>query len=175
MLSLHSVSLFLTLKKWLSCVMVLVTDSMTSNFFQAAALLCYLAHTYPEGSVKSIISSSLLYWISPKLTRFFRRETFALLLDASLDIPFAAIRLLDIAENEGRFLLPWKFNHNEEKKSLLMIKTLLNFCANIKECWVTVTSKLQNFQKQPPKAFCKKGALKIFANFTAKHLCWSLF
>ena len=145
MLSLHSVSLFLTLKKWLSCVMVLVTDSMTSNFFQAAALLCYLAHTYPEGSVKSIISSSLLYWISPKLTRFFRRETFALLLDASLDIPFAAIRLLDIAENEGRFLLPWKFNHNEEKKSLLMIKTLLNFCANIKECWVTVTSKLQNF------------------------------
>ena len=30
-------------------------------------------------------------------------------------------------------------------------------------------------QKQPPKVFYKKGALKNFANFTGKHLCWSLF
>ena len=29
-------------------------------------------------------------------------------------------------------------------------------------------------QKQPPEVFCKKGVLKIFANFTGKHLCWSL-
>ena len=29
-------------------------------------------------------------------------------------------------------------------------------------------------QKQPPEVFCKKGALKKFAIFTEKHLCWSL-
>ena len=28
-------------------------------------------------------------------------------------------------------------------------------------------------QKHSPEAFCKKGVLKIFANFTGKHLCWS--
>ena len=127
------VPFFLTLSKQIRREMVLVTDLMTLNIFQAAALLCYLAHTYPEGSVKSIISSSLLYWISPKLTRFFIRETLALLLDASLDIPFAAIRLLDIVENEGRFLLLWKFNHNEKIRPLPTTKKLLNFCVNIKE------------------------------------------
>ena len=31
------------------------------------------------------------------------------------------------------------------------------------------------FQKQPPEVFCKKGALKNFANLTGKKLCWSLF
>ena len=30
-------------------------------------------------------------------------------------------------------------------------------------------------KKQPPEVFCKKCALKSFANFTGKHLCWSLF
>ena len=28
---------------------------------------------------------------------------------------------------------------------------------------------------KPPEVFCKKGILKNFANFTGKHLCWSLF
>ena len=32
-----------------------------------------------------------------------------------------------------------------------------------------------NSQNQPPEVFCKKGVLKNFANFTGKHLCWSLF
>ena len=30
-------------------------------------------------------------------------------------------------------------------------------------------------QKQPPEVFCEKGAFKNFANFTGKHLHWSLF
>ena len=30
-------------------------------------------------------------------------------------------------------------------------------------------------QKQLPEVFCKKGVFKNFANFTGKHLCWSLF
>ena len=30
-------------------------------------------------------------------------------------------------------------------------------------------------QKQPLKLFCEKGVLRNFANFTGKHLCWSLF
>ena len=30
-------------------------------------------------------------------------------------------------------------------------------------------------QKQPPKVFYKKDALKYSAVFTGKHLCWSLF
>ena len=39
----------------------------------------------------------------------------------------------------------------------------------------TFTQCLSNYyQKQPPKVFCKKGVLNIFANFTEKHLCWCL-
>ena len=34
---------------------------------------------------------------------------------------------------------------------------------------------LYNFQKQLPEVFCKKVVLKIFAKFTRKHLCQSLF
>ena len=30
-------------------------------------------------------------------------------------------------------------------------------------------------KKQPPEVFYKKYVLKIFAVFTEKHLCWSLF
>ena len=30
-------------------------------------------------------------------------------------------------------------------------------------------------KKQPPEVFCKKGALKNFAYFTGKQLCWNLF
>ena len=30
-------------------------------------------------------------------------------------------------------------------------------------------------QKQPPEVFCKKGVLKNVANFTGKHLHWSLY
>ena len=29
-------------------------------------------------------------------------------------------------------------------------------------------------QTQPPEVFCKKDVPKTFANFTGKHLCWSL-
>ena len=29
-------------------------------------------------------------------------------------------------------------------------------------------------QKHPPEVFCEKGALKNFANFRGKHLCWKL-
>ena len=32
-----------------------------------------------------------------------------------------------------------------------------------------------SIQKQSPKCFVKKDVLKNFANFTGKHLCWSLF
>ena len=31
------------------------------------------------------------------------------------------------------------------------------------------------YKRQPPEVFCKKGVLKNFANFTGKHLCWSIF
>ena len=33
-------------------------------------------------------------------------------------------------------------------------------------------SGVQKCQTQPQELFCKKGVLKIFANFTGKHLCW---
>ena len=33
---------------------------------------------------------------------------------------------------------------------------------------------VQYVQKQPPEVFFEKGVLKNFANFTGKHLCWSL-
>ena len=35
--------------------------------------------------------------------------------------------------------------------------------------------KLQFYRSSHPEAFCKKGVLKIFAKFTGKHLCQSLF
>ena len=45
--------------------------------------------------------------------------------------------------------------------------------------WRSLTSNKQwlctNTQKQPPEVFYKKGVLKNFAKFTAKHLCRSLF
>ena len=34
---------------------------------------------------------------------------------------------------------------------------------------------IRYFQKQPPEVLCKKDAPKDFANFTEKHLYWSLF
>ena len=34
---------------------------------------------------------------------------------------------------------------------------------------------LRFIRKQPPKVFCKKGVLKIFAKFTGKHRYQSLF
>ena len=35
--------------------------------------------------------------------------------------------------------------------------------------------KMGQCQKQSPEVFCKKGVLRNFAKFTAKHLCQSLF
>ena len=37
------------------------------------------------------------------------------------------------------------------------------------------TSFYLDTQKHSPEVFCKKSVLKNFANFTEKHLCWSLF
>ena len=36
-------------------------------------------------------------------------------------------------------------------------------------------STKMSYKKQPPEVFCKKDVLKNLANFTEKHLCWSLF
>ena len=46
--------------------------------------------------------------------------------------------------------------------------SLHNWCFPVK-----FTSFLKQ-EKVPPEVFCKKGALKNFAIFTGKHLCWSL-
>ena len=42
-------------------------------------------------------------------------------------------------------------------------------------CNKTAAEAYVQFQKWPPQVLCKKGVLKNFANFTGKHLCWSLF
>ena len=46
-------------------------------------------------------------------------------------------------------------------------------------CLITFFKKIQKqpreVKKQPPERFCKKGALKNFANFTENHLCWRGF
>ena len=47
-----------------------------------------------------------------------------------------------------------------------------------RKIWTRKNSVLDIFhavQKQPPDVFYEKGILKNFANFTGKHLCWSLF
>ena len=39
----------------------------------------------------------------------------------------------------------------------------------------TVLIDLRKARRSRPEAFCNKVALKNFAKFTGKHLCWSLF
>ena len=42
--------------------------------------------------------------------------------------------------------------------------------------WRTILNTLQSFfRNSRPEVFCKKGVLRIFAKFTRKHLCQSLF
>ena len=45
------------------------------------------------------------------------------------------------------------------------------FCITHESKWRQET----NLEKQSSEMLCKKGALKNVANFTGKHLCWSLF
>ena len=51
--------------------------------------------------------------------------------------------------------------------------TIISFISSTQiACYVMC---VQYVQKQPPEVFFKKDVLKNFANFTGKHLCWSLF
>ena len=40
------------------------------------------------------------------------------------------------------------------------------------DCWIVTVAYLKSSHQRPS---VKKGALKNFANFTGKHLCWSVF
>ena len=51
--------------------------------------------------------------------------------------------------------------------------TIISFISSTQiACYVMC---VQYVQKQPTEVFFKKDVLKNFANFTGKHLCWSLF
>ena len=81
----------------------------------------------------------------------------------------------------------YQFVENQEMKQIawgggpqtsVKIKIYVNFFS---EPWIGGTGRINlkisklknNSHKQSPEVFCKKGALKSFANFTRKHLCWS--
>ena len=61
------------------------------------------------------------------------------------------------------------------------VANIVFHCSRWAISWVTPQMNFLFFvsvrcwQKQPPKAFCKKFLLKNFAISTRKHLCWSLF
>ena len=61
----------------------------------------------------------------------------------------------------------------------LYIKLLLSKkhagCQMMRNKFVLIETNCDFVQKQPPDVFCKKGILKNLANFTGKHLYWSLF
>ena len=51
--------------------------------------------------------------------------------------------------------------------------TIISFISSTQiACYVMC---VQYVHKQPPEVFFKKDVLKNFANFTGRHLCWSLF
>ena len=60
----------------------------------------------------------------------------------------------------------------------LYIKSLLSKkhagCQIMRNKFVLIETNCDFVQKQPPDVFCKEGILKNFANFTRKHLYWSL-
>ena len=60
-------------------------------------------------------------------------------------------------------------------KVLNRAKWRCQFEVNINYIVFQPFSKTKQFQKQSLELFWKKGVLKNFANFTWKHLCWSLF
>ena len=50
---------------------------------------------------------------------------------------------------------------------------VLSKCENRSEV-ITKNCYVKKIRSNCPKMFCKIDALKIFAEFTGKHLCWSL-
>ena len=56
---------------------------------------------------------------------------------------------------------------------LFLQQNIIAFCVAIRKK-KSIFDRILNFveqrQKQPPEVFYKKGVLKIFANFTGKHL-----
>ena len=58
---------------------------------------------------------------------------------------------------------------------VLYFETTERFSPEYVSYYTFYTFASNKSQKQPPVGFCKKGALKKFAIFAGKHLCWSLF
>ena len=46
---------------------------------------------------------------------------------------------------------------------------------NTRDFEVSLIAERNVILNQAPEVFCKKSALKIFANVTGKHRCWGLF
>ena len=60
------------------------------------------------------------------------------------------------------------FRTGVDRHNVILMSLLLLVAETIKREFI------RYFKKQPPEVFCKKDAVKDFANFTEKHLCWSL-
>ena len=60
------------------------------------------------------------------------------------------------------------FRTGVDRHNVILMSLLLVVAETIKREFI------RYFKKQPPEVFCEKDALKDFANFTEKHLCWSL-
>ena len=56
---------------------------------------------------------------------------------------------------------------------IYFIETIISIISSIQNACEVMC--VQYILKQPREVFFKKGVLKNFANFTGKHLCWSLF
>ena len=51
----------------------------------------------------------------------------------------------------------------------------MKFVAQESTSGIPISNKTKNDENRRSEMCCKVGGLKNFANFTGKHLCWSLF
>ena len=76
-------------------------------------------------------------------------------------------------KNYVKFILKTYFFQNVFAFIDLFIDTIISVISSTQiACDVMC---VQYVQKQPPEVFFEKDVIKNFANFTRKHLCWSLF
>ena len=76
-------------------------------------------------------------------------------------------------KNYVKFILKTYFFQNVFAFIDLFIDTIISVISSTQiACDVMC---VQYVQKQPPEVFFEKDVIKHFANFTRKHLCWSLF
>ena len=151
-----------------TCVKVLLTDTF----------LKYQFHWKVE--IISTMISTFLLW---KIVAFFLNQSF-LCINVNQVSHYNIAYSRSTIQSKRKITVQFNLNNNKISKELLDNK--FNIILNNKGRRVLNDQKTPSphnnepqrssgfVQKQPPEVFCKKAVLKSFANFTGKHLHWSL-